>query len=108
MDRPGQDPLIAPGHAGYPCPGVSWEMDERLIAAVRSIGEALDAGDGRVVGDLRFVLMTLSSYAQRREFGLESEVRGKPDDAEEARDDAERWFVRLPGECQWRRAGTDR
>jgi hypothetical protein len=44
-------------------------MDERLIVAVRSIEEALDAGDGRAVGDLRFVLMTLSSYAQRREFG---------------------------------------
>jgi hypothetical protein len=87
---------------------LSCEMDEGLVAAVRSIGEALDAGDARVVGDLRFVLMTLSSYAQRRELGLERETGGKANGAEKARRDAERWFVRLPSACRWRRATRNR
>ncbi len=77
-------------------------MDDSVIAAVRTIGEALDSGNVPAVGELRSVLMTLSSYAQRREFAVDRAAAGRVALAEDAQSDADAWYQRLPISLRWR------
>jgi hypothetical protein len=79
-------------------------ISDDLAVALRSIGEALDSEDLQLVSDLRLALMTLSSYAQRREWGLDRALRGQAKTADGAWRDGERWFVLLPDRVQWRSA----
>jgi hypothetical protein len=76
-------------------------MDPVVIAAVRTIGQALDSAKATTVGELRFVVMTLSSYAQRRDLAMDRAASNRAA-AEEAQVAADTWYRRLPPALQWR------
>ncbi len=81
-------------------------MDSSVIEGLRTIGESLDAAAPDVVADLRFTLMTLGSYAQRRDLAADSGRSGRVRVAKEALREAERWYARLPRAVRWRGEGT--
>jgi hypothetical protein len=77
-------------------------MDPAVIAAVRTIGQALDSSERISVGELRSIVMILSSYAQRRDYAIDRAAVGRLSTADEAQAAAETWYRRLPVMFQWR------
>ncbi len=77
-------------------------MNRSVLAAFRAIGLALDGADESVSADLRLTLMTLTSYAERRDFAHTCAAAGRSRRERQALADAENWYRRLPPSVQWR------
>src|SRR5262249_11309663 len=77
-------------------------MNRYVIAALHTIGEALDMGAAEELADLRCTLMTLGSYGQRRDLAVDCAASGRRRRAKEVLVEAERWYARLPRAARWR------
>lgn len=77
------------------------ERKRGIATAIRTVGRALDSTDVNQVAELRSVLATMATYAQRRELMLDRERRRGGTDID-LRAESEHWLGRIPIPLRWR------